>query len=168
MKRKFLLQLFILALIFSCKPDATENNLNVAQKTVKDSTIIGADKDQNGCLASAGYIYSKVNKDCVRMFSGIPLYANQTIEKNEDPNNATYILFSEDGNLAEIFLAGEDNSVVLNKVENSKAWSFKNYKLIAKNGYVLEKDSKIIFSGDGELGSKITGGDDDHENIETE
>ena len=168
MKRKLLLQLLVLTLIFSCKPNPTENDPNIAPKIIKDSTIIGADKDHNGCLASAGYIYSKVNKECVRMFSGIPLYSNENINKKDDPNNATYILFSEDGNLAEIFLAGEDNSVVLNKVENSKAWSFKNYKLIAKNGYVLEKDGKIIFSGDGELGSKITGGDDDHENIETE
>ena len=36
-----------------------------------DSTkdvVVGADKDENGCLASAGYTWSKVNKECVRVF----------------------------------------------------------------------------------------------------
>ena len=58
---KNLLTLIAIASIFiSCKlNDTTDEEVKAS---VIDSTIVGADKDEDGCLASAGYTWSKLNK----------------------------------------------------------------------------------------------------------
>ena len=160
MKAAVLYNFVLIFTLLSCKPDAqtTINAVNSKPKVVRDSTIVGADKDENGCLGSAGYTWSKVNKECVQIFSGIGL---APIEKTKDSEAIyySYIFFSEDGNLAEVFLAGAEDSIILSRTEKPNPWVFEDYKLIAKNGYVLQKLGKDIFSGDGEAGSKITGSD---------
>lgn len=144
----------------ACKPDPKEvlQEVNSKAQIILDSTIVGADKDENGCLGSAGYTWSKVNKECIQIFSGIGLAPTEK-SKNSDAIFYTYVFFSEDGNLAEVFLPGEENSMILSRETKPNPWIFNNYKLIAKNGYVLEKSGAVIYSGDGEAGSKITGSD---------
>lgn len=151
---------FIFFTIISCKSDETTvaNDANVDAEKVRDSTITGADKDKNGCLASAGYTWSKVNKECVQIFSGIGLAPVDKSNAN-DAIFYSYVFFSEDGNLAEVFLAGSEDSIILSRSGKPDPWVFGAYKLVAKEGYVLEKSGKPIFLGDGEAGSKITGSD---------
>ena len=160
MKAPFLYILALFFALFSCKPDVSSPQDEVSSKVavVRDSTIVGADKDENGCLGSAGYTWSKVNKECVQIFSGIGL---APIEKAKDSEAIfySYVFFNEEGNLAEVFLAGAEDSIILSRTEKADPWVFEDYKLVAKNGYVLEKSGKAIFSGDGEAGSKITGSD---------
>lgn len=156
---KLLLLSFFFTFI-SCKPDVKTSLKEVNSKTqiIRDSTIVGADKDENGCLGSAGYTWSRVNKECVQIFSGIGL---APIEKSKD-NEAifySYVFFSEDGNLAEVFLAGGEDSIILSRTKKPNPWVFQDYRLVAKNGFILEKAGKVIFSGNGEAGSKITGSD---------
>ena len=71
--KKITTLLLILLIVCSCRlidqNDETDENQKVAT-TAKDSTIVN-DKDENGCLASAGFVWSKVNKECVKGFSGI-------------------------------------------------------------------------------------------------
>ena len=144
----------------SCKPEASETlkEVNAKPNVTRDSTMVGADKDKNGCLGSAGYTWSKVNKECVQVFSGIGL--EPTVKSGADEAVFySYIFFSEDGNLAELFLPGNEDSIILSRTEKPNPWVFEDYKLVAKNGYQLEKAGKIIFSGDGEAGSKVTGSD---------
>lgn len=146
--------------LFSCKPSTNESvaELNKKPKIKKDSTVVGADKDENGCLASAGYTWSKVNKECVQIFSGIGLQPIDK-DKNTDAIFYAYVFFSENGTMAEVFLPGNENSMILSRKQKPNPWVLNNYKLIAKDGYVLEKDGKPIYFGDGEAGSKITGTD---------
>lgn len=158
-KTILLLSLF---LIFSCRKDEKPDlkTLNSKPNIEKDSTIVGADKDENGCLASAGYTWSKVNKECVQIFNGIAL--DPIVKKNDEAINSTYVLFSEDGNLAEVFLAGNEDSIVLSRTTKPNPWIYKDYKLVYKSGYVLEKNGVAIFAGDGEIGNKIIN-DEPHE-----
>jgi hypothetical protein len=51
-------------IIYSCKL-TDENDVEekvVKNTTTKDSTVVN-DKDENGCLSSAGYVWSKVNNE---------------------------------------------------------------------------------------------------------
>jgi hypothetical protein len=59
-------------IIYSCKlTDENDIEAKVAKNTTtKDSTVVN-DKDENGCLSSAGYVWSKVNNECVKGYSGI-------------------------------------------------------------------------------------------------
>lgn len=123
----------------------------------KDSTIVGADQDENGCLASAGYTWSKLNKECVRVFTGIQLNPIEN-STTEDVTLCAYVLFNENADKAEVFLPDE-KSFILDKNQATKSWIYGDYQLLQKNGYILTKSGKTIYSGDGEIGNKVTGSD---------
>ncbi len=137
--------------------DQSENTDEVKNAaTAKDSVV--NDKDENGCLASAGYVWSKVNKECVKGFSGIQL---NPVDKpnNEDETLSAYILFNEDASKAEIFLPKDTTSIVLNRAAKDKPWILNDWQLIQDKGYVLKKGSETKFSGDGEIGQKSINSD---------
>jgi hypothetical protein len=158
MKKSIALLALVVA-FSSCKlKDAQEDAQDVkANAAIKDSTAVN-DKDENGCLASAGYIWSKVNKECVKVFSGLQLNPNDKPD-NADETLSAYILFSEDLKQAEVFLPNETSSIILSGSDKTKVWSLGDWQLVANNGYVLKKAGADKFSGDGEIGKKVTGSD---------
>lgn len=153
--KNLLLSITLLSTLISCKFYETESF--PVEKPHKDSTIVDVDKDKNGCLASAGYTWSKLNQDCVKAFTGIQL--NPTDNANtEDETLCTYVLFNENADKAEIFLPDE-KSFIATKTSQSKTWIYNDYQLIAHNGYELKKAGVLVFSGDGEIGNKVSGSD---------
>ena len=155
----FILTLFIL----SCdqKQNNTESNQKESSKKVADTTMLGADQDENGCLASAGYTWSKVNKECVKIFTGLQLNPAKN-QANEEMVLCAYVLFNENGNQAEVFLPNEQ-SLVLTRESEGKPWIYKDYQLIARNGYIFKKGTENLYIGDGVIGSKTTGSDQEEE-----
>ena len=97
-------------------------------------------KDENGCLASAGYTWSKLNKECVRAFTGIQLNPTNN-EATEDVTLCTYVLFNETGDKAEVFLPDE-KSFILTRASEGRPWVFNEFQLIPWKGYVLKKADK--------------------------
>ncbi|WP_297515488.1 hypothetical protein [Flavobacterium sp.] len=155
MKTSFF-SLLLLVLVGACKPQSEETN--AAQGQVKDSTITGSDKDENGCLASAGYTWSKLNKECVRMFTGLQL--NPVDQANtEDETLASYVLFSEDRKQAEVFLPNQE-SMVLTRAGEGSPWVKNDYQLVAWKGFIFKKGDTTLYAGDGEIGQKVTGSAD--------
>lgn len=153
--KNLLIVIAITSIFISCKlNDATDEEVKAP---VKDSTIVGADKDDDGCLASAGYTWSKLNKECVKAFTGIQLNPASDAA-TEDETLCAYVLFNEEGDQAEIFLP-DDKSFIVTKGTSDKIWVFKDYQLISQNGYQLKKAGQVVFSGDGEIGSKVSGSD---------
>ncbi len=153
--KKITTLLMIVLIVSSCRlidqDDDSEENPKVAA-TVKDSTMVN-DKDENGCLASAGYVWSKVNKECVKGFSGIQLNpANKPANENE--TQSAYLLFNEDASKAEIFLPKDTTSIVLSRAAEGKPWILNDWQLVPWKGYVLKKGTVTMFSGDGEIGKK--------------
>jgi len=153
--KKATLLLMILLIVSSCKlidqNDDADEKTNVAT-TAKDSTIVN-DKDENGCLASAGYVWSKVNKECIKGFSGIQLNPVDN-PNNQDETVSAYVLFNEDASLAEVFLPKDTTSIILTRVAEGKPWVLKDWQLVPWKGYVLKKGAVTMFSGDGEIGKK--------------
>lgn len=157
--KKTITLLLLLVAFGSCKlkdagEEVTEGKANV---TAKDSTVVN-DKDENGCLASAGYIWSKVNKECVKVFSGLQLNPMDQPD-NADEALSAYILFSEDLKQAEVFLPNETSSMLLTGSDKTKVWTMGDWQLVASKGYVLKKAGVDKFAGDGEIGTKVTGSD---------
>ena len=153
--RKIITFLIIVLIVSSCKlidqNDDADEKTNAA-RTAKDSIIVN-DKDENGCLASAGYVWSKVNKECVKGFSGIQL---NPVDKpnNQDETLSAYVMFNEDASSAEVFLPNDTTSIILTRVAEGKSWFLKDWQLIPSKGYVLKKGAVTMFSGDGEIGKK--------------
>lgn len=45
--------------------------------------VVGGDKDKHGCIASAGYTWSEVQKDCIRLWEkGVRMNAVDDAEKD--------------------------------------------------------------------------------------
>lgn len=158
MKNTITLLLLVLA-FGSCKLNDANEVVTAAKATTtaKDSTAVN-DKDENGCLASAGYIWSKVNKECVKVFSGLQLNPVASPD-NADESLSAYILFSEDLKQAEVFLPNETSSILLTGSPKTKIWTLGDWQLVGSKGYVLKQAGVDKFSGDGEIGKKVTGSD---------
>ena len=153
--------ILVLILIFglqSCKWSEKSSEEETNKKAQDTATSIINDKDENGCLASAGYIWSKLNKECVKVFTGIQLNPISNLG-NEDETLSAYILFNEEGNQVELFLPNDTSSLLLTQENNQKIWIFKDWQLIKANGYTLNKTDKPMFSGDGQIGKKVLGSD---------
>lgn len=107
---------------------------------------VGGDKDVHGCKGSAGYTYSQVKKDCVRVFE-------QKIKLTEvkpkgSSTSMTAIIFSKDMKKAEVFLPEENTgSLILTKFGKGKVWKNGKYILVSykKTGYQLKKDNVVIY-----------------------
>ncbi|WP_276974672.1 hypothetical protein [Flavobacterium filum] len=123
-------------------------------------TIENADKDKDGCLASAGYVWSTLNKECIKLYeSTITLYPQSNLN-NEDETKNAYLIFGENGgNEAELYLPSQEKSIILVRQTEGQPWVFNEWQLIPWKGFQLKKGDEILFSGDGEIGPKVTGSD---------
>jgi hypothetical protein len=100
----------------------------------------GADKDAHGCIASAGYTYSELKKECIRSFE-------QKIQLKEIASKGNYtaaVLFNKDQSKAEIFLKEEKKSVLLNR-STKGIWKNASYTLTQNKGFVLARNKKAIY-----------------------
>ncbi|REC80011.1 hypothetical protein DRF60_03235 [Chryseobacterium elymi] len=108
--------------------------------------IKGGDRDAHGCIGSAGYTYSQIKKDCVRVFE-------QKIKLTEVAPKGSYtsmaaVIFSKDLKKAEVFVPDTDGeSLILTRAGKSKIWKKDGYVLVPfkKNGYQLKKDDVVIY-----------------------
>jgi hypothetical protein len=100
----------------------------------------GADKDAHGCIASAGYTYSQLKKECIRTFE-------QKIQLKEIATKGNYtaaVLFNKDQSKAEIFLKEETKRVILKRAAKG-VWKNTTYTLTQDKGFVLSKNKKAIY-----------------------
>lgn len=115
------------------------NSLAFSQK-------VGGDQDAHGCKGSAGYTYSQVKNDCVRVFE-------QKIKLTEvkpmgSSTSMTAVIFSKDMKKAEVFLPEQNTgSLILKRLGKGKAWKNGKYILVPykKTGYQLKKDNVTIY-----------------------
>jgi hypothetical protein len=100
----------------------------------------GANKDVHSCIASAGYTYSQLKKECIRTFE-------QKIQLKEIATKGNYtaaVLFNIDQSKAEIFLKEEKTSIILNR-SSKEVWKNATYSLTKNKRFVLSKNKKAIY-----------------------
>ncbi len=120
-------------------------------QTKVEPTMVGNDSDAHGCKGSAGYQWSVVKNECIRVFeSGFRLEPKAT---KLDKNLSAYIVFKSetDDNKAEVFLVNSKTSIVLTKIgkNNAGTWKNKQYTLTQWKGmYSLENNKKkLLYQG---------------------
>jgi hypothetical protein len=94
MKLSFFI-MFSLMIFSSCSNSLCKKSK--ANKTSNTSTKVGADQDEHGCKASAGYQWSELKQECVRPFE-LPMNI-----LSPDKTTITSVLFSSDSSHVEIF-----------------------------------------------------------------
>lgn len=66
------------------------------------ANAVGNDKDSHGCIASAGYTWSEVQKDCIRLWEkGVRMHAA------DDAKKTLFLVFSPDSAQVELFFSEE-------------------------------------------------------------
>lgn len=107
--------------------------------------LIGGQKDKHGCLVAAGYTWSNLRKDCIRVFEdGIRL----DNVKDKNATSSAFIIFTsnqQEGD-AELFLPdAKTGSVILKKVEGE--WRNKGFRLIQKDkAFILYQNGTEIYA----------------------
>lgn len=141
MKKMFLF--LIIASAISCGKKVSQEKVNTVAKEPQKETAVGADSDSHGCKASAGYTWSTLKKECIRIFEGTKL---SHYDDGKTYTTASYVIF--DGNKAELFLDTQKESIILERKAEGDSWVNGDWQLIPWKGYVLKKDGKILYTGE--------------------
>ncbi|WP_316836792.1 hypothetical protein [Pedobacter nutrimenti] len=110
--------------------------------------MVGGDRDKHGCIGSAGYTYSVIKKDCVRLFEQ-KTQLKEVNAKGSATFNAT-VIFSADNKQAEIFVPRAKSSTILTRTRGTKrssVWKKGKYALYQKGDhYILKESNKPIYA----------------------
>lgn len=132
--------LFLLAL-FSCTNGSKTHHTTMNESSAKE-TLVGNDADEHGCKASAGYTWSVLKNDCIRLWeTGIQLKA---IENKESFSTIATVIIGNDSTKAELFTSAEKGSILLDKQNGGFKGS--GYEFLKdKTKWLLKKDDKLIY-----------------------
>lgn len=101
MKQKYAVIALGIALLAGCNP---------TKKKSGAEEIVGNDRDSHGCIPSAGYTWSEVRNDCIRLFeTGIRL------EGTGSADECAFVVFSPDSLKAELFFSNDAKPEVLDR-----------------------------------------------------
>ena len=140
MKKIFLFSV-IIGLSLSCAKKVAQENNTPKEETKK--VVVGGDVDTHGCKPSAGYTWSSLKKECVRLFEVGTKLAHA--EDGKTYSTVSYVIF--EGNEAELFLDTQKEPILLERKSEGDSWTKDDYQLIPWKGYVLKKNGKIIYTG---------------------
>lgn len=128
---------FLISCSSNPKKTTVQNKPEQAGKTdtIRQPPLVGNDSDEHGCKASAGYTWSILKNNCIRIFESAMRMSPQ--ESVEDKTTAAFALFNADNTKAEIYIPGTEKSIILEMIGgNKKEWR--------KDEWRLKRDKKLV------------------------
>lgn len=120
---------------------------------VADTTTIypaqrpGSDHDSHGCIGSAGYTWSEVRKDCIRLWE-----QGTRLEATDGTGRSAYIVFATDSAQVELFFSDKAPNEILQRrtlPSGRYAWNMEDddtKSLWLENGtWTINKSGNVIF-----------------------
>ena len=126
MKKIFALS--VLALAFAaCNNSTPEQTDDTAEDstTPQQETLEGGDRDEHGCIGSAGYLWSALRGECIQVFEVGTRLNPMDVEQEEAVISAFIVSKEGDNSQVELFITGEDQNPILKKEADG---TFKNGK----------------------------------------
>ena len=143
----FALFLSFSLLLFACEGEKTTKTMTKQDAPIIEAPIVGADSDIHGCKSSAGYQWSILKNECIRLFeSGIRLDAKAA---NLDKSLSAFLVFKttiDDDAQVEVFIPNVQ-SFILNKEKKESAGTWKNESYTVtqwKGMYTIEDKKKTV------------------------
>lgn len=135
---------FSCLMLLSCCTFAQGNKSEKEEKT----PMVGGDRDSHGCIGSAGYQWSVLKNECIRIFeAGIALDPKVTTFPK---TSGLFIVFKSatDDAKVEIFMPN-GKAFLLAKQKGATVWKDKTYTMKLNKGfYVLENVKKtLVYEG---------------------
>ena len=146
------ISIIVMYLLVGCVNNSKQKNENESVPT-KETKLVGNDRDDHGCIGSAGYLWSVVLKDCIRPFEkGIRMKAIQ----EKESTLAAYLVFSPDQRQVELFLPkGKEHPILLRTTDTQTGNIWKGTGQTAysvkqtKDGWQLYDKSELIYQSEG-------------------
>ncbi len=119
--------------------------------------ILGNDRDEHGCIGSAGYVWSNVLNRCVRLFDeglGFMPTGKLAQQENTDEFGAIllgYVIFGgTDSMYAELFFPHVPTKIICHKTSsqnNTSVWKSNNYEVykISETQYSISHFGETIY-----------------------
>jgi len=85
--------------------------------------LIGGNKDEHGCLTAAGYTWSELRGDCIRIFEDGVRVDDPSLQ----PSLASYAVFAADSGRVEVFRPSPFRNEILDR--KGGVWQGKTCKL---------------------------------------
>ena len=150
--RQVLVTIILTTLTFSCnnsgkKEDTKEDTTKIpVAKETSSTPMPGSDRDEHGCIGSAGYTWSVLRKECIRIFeAGIRLNPTDAVA---DKRTSAFVVFDKYEGKAEVYIPGQPGSVILEYgKKNSEIWINEDWHLEkGEKGLFLKKDIAILYA----------------------
>ena len=114
MKKAVILSGIVLSMLSCNSPKKGEVKEEKVNTEETQEPLVGADRDEHGCITSAGFSWSELQQTCVQLWeAGVRL--NPVEVKEEDAVISAFVLFNKDESKAEIVLPNKEGSVILDK-----------------------------------------------------
>ena len=126
MKRTCALSVLALAFV-ACNNSTPEQTDDTAEDstTPQQEMLEGGDRDEHGCIGSAGYLWSALRGECVQVFEVGTRLNPMDVEQEEAVISAFIVSKEGDNSQVELFITGEDQNPILKKEADG---TFKNGK----------------------------------------
>lgn len=145
--------------LFSCDGILKDRSRDNSEAVTDKNVVVGTDKDAHGCVGSAGYRWSKLREECVRVFEeGYRLNSIEEL-KGESIVKSAFVLFEEDGDRAELFLPNEEEAVMLTREKEGSPYKGGNWSLELNKKYSLKNSGQLLYAGAEIQEGQITGDD---------
>lgn len=104
----------VLCCCLSCTADAQHKQQTTAKET---PVLMGSTRDEHGCIPTAGYTWSEIKQECVRVWEvGQTIYYKKTTGRTYQ---GIFVIFSADSSRMESYEMGQKQ---WERVENSPSW----------------------------------------------
>jgi hypothetical protein len=147
MKKHFPI-LILTYLIMSCNTSNNKNQDSLKIEPAQNPPMVGNDADEHGCKASAGYRWSVLRNDCIRIFeAGVRL---DPVAKDLEQSLSAFVVVKTDSSNQEIELfVPYDEQTIIVKKEATDKWKNDKYVLTkAKGIYSIEDaNKKLLYNG---------------------
>mgnify|MGYP003607283148 CR=1 FL=1 len=143
--RKTLLLFILIATAYSCKDLGGSSKMSIEKDSL--GTVVGTDKDDKGCVGSAGYKWSVLKNTCIRPFE-VGVRLNPVAEiKAGDAVISAFVVLEDEGNRAELYVPDEKSSVLLERKSEKEPYINDEWKLLTLKGFQLMKGDSLLYAG---------------------
>jgi hypothetical protein len=124
------------------------------ESSASNSPRVGNDRDEHGCIKSAGYTWSNLKYRCIRLFEeGIKLIPAGPNAQQDDITGLilnSYLIFSNDQMHAELYQPNQSQTVLFHKTSSDSdesVWISETYEIkLQNNRYTVHQFSLPIFT----------------------
>ena len=145
MKKTFTLSVVALAFA-ACNNGTPQQTDNAAEEptTPQQEMMVGGDRDEHGCIGSAGYSWSALRGECIQVFEVGTRLNPVDVEQEEAVISAFIVSKEGDNSQVELFITNEDQNPILKQETNG---TYKGGKYIYNpKTQELSIDGKVTYT----------------------